>query len=243
MTSPESLAALLPDTAAYVDTRGLLLSRPCEIFADDPGTGDFAVRARESELICVSGRPSASALRQAIKKSTPKVSVLTNLTNAEFVASVLGDWQKSNAIVHELKKSAKGQSRSEFSAGFVFPEQIESIEAESPELAGELEREFAFTPIAATFVDGKPVAFCFAAVETETLWDVSIETLPAFRRRGYAAASFQFMNEHFHGEGKRPIWGAETNNPASLNLARKLGFTPVDQLVLFTASEHKNPNP
>jgi len=237
MMTVESFAALLPDTAAYVDTRGLLLSRPCEVFGDDPGTGDFVVRGRDSELICVAGKPPAAAIRQAIKKSGPMVTVLSNLDNADFVASVLPDWQKNTAILHELKHASLIESRLDFHVDFISPEQIGSIEVDAPDLAGELEREFAFTPIAATFVAGKPVSFCFPTFETESLWDVSIETLAAFRRRGYAAACFNFIQKHMQKEGKRPIWGAEIDNKASLRLARKLGFVAVDEVVLFTIPE------
>lgn len=239
MISPESLARRLPDTAAYVDTRGLLLSRPCEIFGQDPGTGNFVVRARYSELICVAGEPAPAAIRQAIKKSGPTITVLSNLDNGDFLASVLPDWKKSKAILHELKHSSPVRSHLYLQVSFVSREQIESIAADAPDLAGELDREFAFTPIAATFVNRKPISFCFPTFETESLWDVSIETLPAFRRRGYAAACFKFMREHMQEEGKRPIWGAEADNKASLQLARKLGFVPVDEVVLFTLPEKK----
>jgi RimJ/RimL family protein N-acetyltransferase len=43
------------------------------------------------------------------------------------------------------------------------------------------------------------------------------------------------MVRHMEGQGKRPVWGASEDNPASWRLARKLGFAPVDELALFEA--------
>ncbi|MGH7630176.1 MAG: hypothetical protein ACREOF_12520 [Gemmatimonadales bacterium] len=47
--------------------------------------------------------------------------------------------------------------------------------------------------IATALSDGAPVAFCYAGAETESLWDLSIDTLESWRRRGFAgrAAAFE----------------------------------------------------
>lgn len=37
-------------------------------------------------------------------------------------------------------------------------------------------------------------------------------------------------------EGLRPVWGAEETNSASLGLAKKLGFEPVDEVAVFHPS-------
>ena len=43
-----------------------------------------------------------------------------------------------------------------------------------------------YSLIAVTFVENQPVSFCYAGAVTESLWDVSIDTLPEHRRHGYA---------------------------------------------------------
>jgi RimJ/RimL family protein N-acetyltransferase len=78
------------------------------------------------------------------------------------------------------------------------------------------------------------VSFCYATSETETLWDVSIDTLAAWQGRGLAAGCVGAMVERMLAVGKRPVWGAAERNAASLALARKLGFEPVDRLALVT---------
>lgn len=68
---------------------------------------------------------------------------------------------------------------------------------------------------------------------TESLWDVSIDTLEEHRRQGHAARCVAFMVEHMQREGRRPIWNAVKSNAASLALAARLGFVPVDEMVVF----------
>jgi RimJ/RimL family protein N-acetyltransferase len=66
------------------------------------------------------------------------------------------------------------------------------------------------------------------------LWDVSIDTLEEHRGRSLGAAAVRFMIEYMRGEGRDPVWGALESNRASLRLAAKLGFVPVDRIVVFS---------
>jgi GNAT superfamily N-acetyltransferase len=84
---------------------------------------------------------------------------------------------------------------------------------------------------------GRIVAVCSAAWETETRWDVSVETVPRHRRRGLAAACFAALARWMLAErGKRPVWGAHESNPASLALAGRLGFVRDSELLSFQPS-------
>lgn len=90
---------------------------------------------------------------------------------------------------------------------------------------------------APTFVENKPVSFCYSGSSTESLWDVSIDTVPQHFRRGYASLCAAFMIRHMQAQGKQPVWQAVEENPASWRLAQKLGFVPVDELALFEPRE------
>ncbi len=84
---------------------------------------------------------------------------------------------------------------------------------------------------------GRIVSVCSAALETETLWDVSVETVPGHRRRGLAAAGLAALARWMIAErGKRPVWGAHETNPASLALAERLGFVRDSELLTFQPS-------
>ncbi len=75
-----------------------------------------------------------------------------------------------------------------------------------------------------------PVAFCYVASQTESLWDVSIDTVESHRRRGFAQSAVAGLIEQMRPTGKTAVWGALENNPASHHLALKLGFVVVDEL-------------
>lgn len=82
-------------------------------------------------------------------------------------------------------------------------------------------------------VDEVLTSFCYCAAVTETLWDISIHTLEPYRRRGHAGLCVSYMIRRELDQQKQPVWGAEQSNVASMRLARKLGFEPVDQMVVF----------
>jgi len=48
---------------------------------------------------------------------------------------------------------------------------------------------------------------------------------------------------YFRERGKQPVWGAMQSNAASLRLAAKLGFAPVDELVVFEPRTAGSPRP
>jgi hypothetical protein len=91
-----------------------------------------------------------------------------------------------------------------------------------------------FAPVAAVFIDGRPVSFCYPVWRTERLWDISIDTLEEQRGRSLAARAVWFMVDLLRGEGQEPVWGALESNTASLRLGAKLGFTPMGEVAVFS---------
>jgi RimJ/RimL family protein N-acetyltransferase len=102
-----------------------------------------------------------------------------------------------------------------------------------PDLREELEDATRNGRIAAGLDDGAPVSFCYAGSVTETWWDVAIDTLPGYRRKGHAARVASFMIRHMTVKQLKPVWGALEQNPASWRLARRLGFVATDELAVF----------
>ncbi|NIR50134.1 GNAT family N-acetyltransferase [candidate division KSB1 bacterium] len=229
------LALTLPDIPRWVETRGLLLAGRCEVYgATYSDDSDFVVRSLVDSLICVVGRPNANAILQAISQSGSSAEVLTARENVEYVGSVLKSWHKCKAWIHSLNKDTEHAVAADATVKFVTGDEIFAIRDEAPELGKELSNVLTITDVAAAIVRNQPVSFCYAGTETETLWDISIDTLPRHRRRGYAATCVQFMIDFMRTKGKQPVWGAVDSNVASLNLARKLGFQVVDELFLFS---------
>ena len=103
----------------------------------------------------------------------------------------------------------------------------------------ELRDELAVAPepesVFAGFLDGVAVSFAYACA-SENLFDIAIETLADYQRRGIAAAVVSTMIDHYLAQGKQPVWGARVDNTPSLRLAAKLGFrTPAG--TLYVAEE------
>jgi RimJ/RimL family protein N-acetyltransferase len=101
-----------------------------------------------------------------------------------------------------------------------------------PILRGELREACRYSPIASALVNDRPVSFCYSGWETEGHWDVSIDTLETYRQRGFGTAACVCLIRHFARLGKTAVWGSLESNPASIALACKLGFTPIDRLVV-----------
>lgn len=231
------LIQALPDIPRWVETRSILLSGRCKVLGlEDESEGlSFVVRDTASESIYVSivGRPAQSAIAEAVSHGHNEGEVLAVPENRSHVAAALGGWRSVNAVLHTLGDAAR---MPEVPEGLVrlLPE-LDAVDLESlpPDLRSELEDAIETSSVCAAFVGGRPVAFCYVGARTESLWDVSIDTLEEHRRRGHAARCVAFMVERMRREGRRPIWNTVASNSASLGLAAKLGFVPVDEMVVF----------
>jgi GNAT superfamily N-acetyltransferase len=72
--------------------------------------------------------------------------------------------------------------------------------------------------------DGRIVSLCYAACVTGGLAEVDIVTLPEYRKQGLGRlVAHRFIRECL-ARGIRPTWDCFTENVASMDLARKLGF-------------------
>lgn len=195
-----AVLAMLPDTARWVEARGMLLSGRGRVVGIEDGD------------------PPAIVLLQ------PDVRL----------AAVLSGWDVEPAHLHELPEGTV-PARPAGSVRLLEPGE----HARLPELPQSLAAELAVAAaagsgIAAAWQGEQAVAFCYAGSITERLWDVSIDTLVGFRRRGNASRCAAFMIHELARAGKRAVWGAAESNLASWRLATKLGFRRVDTVDLFS---------
>lgn len=223
----------VPDIPRWVEARGMLLCGRCEVFGAD--ASGFVVRSTTNKLVSIVGKPARSAILEAVSRTGEGVEILVTPEGRAELHHSLEDWVTHAAILHDLATIRSGVVEEDDICflGHV-PEGLPSS------LHSELESAIRWHPIAAALVDGKPVSFCYAAAETETLWDVSVDTLEPYRRRGYAARCVTWLTRYMAAQGKAPVWGATEDNPASLNLAKKLNFRPVGRLFIFTPPENSS---
>lgn len=85
-------------------------------------------------------------------------------------------------------------------------------------------------PIWTAYVDGIASAFAYAPWRTARLFDVSIDVLPTARQLGLGTIVAAALIRDERARGLEPVWGADEGNIASLRLAKRLGFVPVDEL-------------
>ena len=224
------LLGLLPDSPRWVETRGMLLAGRCLAFGDST---NCVVVDSVMPVLSILGRPAATLLTQALEAAIQPVHVLAPPENQEYVAHLLPGWLCESATLHLLKPSPRSDPVSVENVRLFEPN--EGFIACIPDtLAKELRRVADWSLIAATFVEQIPVSFCYASSMTETLWDISIDTLEDYRRRGYAAQCVEYMIRLMNKQGRQPVWGAMNSNAASLLMAQKLAFEPVDQLAVFS---------
>jgi len=192
----------------------------------------FVVLDRDWQLACVVGFPQPDDIRAAASGVPGGCDVLAFPENVAHVADALPEREAQPATLHVLVGDERLPEVPEGSVRLLEgPEEVSHV---PPELRAELEAALRRSPVAATVVDGVPVSFC-CGLSTEGLWDVGIETLAPYRRRGYAALCFSYMARHMRERGKEPVWGALDSNAPSMRLAARLGFEPVDRVFVFGA--------
>lgn len=228
------LAASISDIPRWVETRSLLLSGEGEIFGVDETAGklSFIVCSSTKKLICLVGFPNQKAVEQAVAYIGEESEIIAAPESSNYITQVLPNWRSQLAWLHTLSHAQNLPKVPPGKVRLLSVDEIGNLKHLPTDLQTELAIASDSSPIATTIADGLPVSFCYTA-QTETLWDISIETLAEHRNRGYAALCVAYMVEYMHQKGKQPVWGAEESNLPSMKLAAKLGFVPVDRLILL----------
>lgn len=224
----------LPDIPRYMYVRWMLLSGKGRVFMSKESDGtDAVVQHPANGLTCVVGMPAPDTLYEAVEASDIPVLLLADPENALYIRQLFPYWSASTAHMHVLTPEATMVLSPTIPVRFLDRQEIRQCDHLSEELQAELLDAAIHSPIAAAFEENLPVSFCYVAAETETLWDVSIDTVEPYRQKGYARQVLVFMIGHMQKMEKRSVYGVEESNIGSIKLAQKLGFKPIDTLILF----------
>lgn len=229
------LAAALPDEPRWLETRAMLASGHATVTGGDTVDGGFVVRVVHGAVsaVAVAGQPPPGSIVDAVNGTTELTPVLAQPVDALHVARALrdGGWIRERAILHVRDQAASVATPA---VDVRLLSRSDSLEHLPAGLRHEMTHAQSFAPVAAVFVDSRPVSFCYPVWTTERLWDVSIDTLEAHRGRSLGAAAVMFMMDVMRRSGREPVWGALESNEASLRLGAKLGFKPIGEIVVFS---------
>jgi GNAT superfamily N-acetyltransferase len=239
------LLAALPDVPHWIETRAMLRSPHVQLFAGPSFDEGVVVRLLHGAMVAVSaiGRPHATALASALAGITPMTPIVAQEDNADHVAQLLKEigpahgglqWSAEPMRFHTLA-AAPPLPLLEPGASIRLLTPSDALDHLPSGLRHEITHARIDYPTGAAFVGGVPVSFCYGCFASESLWDVSIDTLEEYRRRGLAAHVVRFMIDRMRDDRLEPIWGALESNGTSLRLAARLGFTtPVQGNIVFS---------
>lgn len=233
----------LPDSALWVEARGMLLSGRGFVldFQPEPNPAG-AIFQEDLGLAVLIGKPDPDLIFQVSELADE---VICPIENQEQIAPDLPGWSLELGSLMQLPSSTdlegffntrKGMQNSE-------PPQVRTLQpaellqiSDIPDLLlEELEQEATLgTEIFCSLENNKPVAFCFPASESEELWGISIDTLLAHQKAGHAEKCVRYAIQEMAKRGLRPVWGVVDSNRPSLELATKLGFEEQYRIAVFT---------
>ncbi len=232
-----AVLAVAADEPRWVEARGLLLSGRGRVVSGDECSSGWVVQSDGDRLSVIVARPDDTELRAAVRDLPAPWRILAHAEAAEALLGSLADWQMHPATIHAHPNGTlppRPPAPADPPARAIDPADPLLMQHVPAPLRAQLQVAGAHSPVVAAFSHDRPVSFAYAAYETEILWDVSVDTLPDFRGQGYGTFVVRTFAAMMRRRFKRPVWGSLDSNTASLALARKLGFEPVDRLVVFS---------
>ncbi|MBI1380314.1 MAG: GNAT family N-acetyltransferase [Planctomycetaceae bacterium] len=221
----------LPDVPRWVGARCLLLNEGTRLVENSTGDG-FVVWSADDGLGAVIGTPDAELLAEAARE-VPEL--LAFADNVERVRLLLPSFEAESASLFSAPISLPSAPPHPCrDVGWIDIASQGHVPEELREELGDAARQA--VPIAAAFDGTRAVAFAYVAAETESLWDVSVDTVASHRRRGYATAAVLHLMRRMTAKGKSAVWGALESNLASAEMARRIGFVECDRLWVVSRS-------
>ena len=229
------MIALIADEPRWVEVRSLLLSGRARVEVASTSPPAFVVVRPDIAQGGVIGRPPHRVIQTMAADADE---ILVEPEHVEWVAQALAGWAFEVAVLHVLGGAPRLPQVPPGLVRAISRDEVAGWPDIPDDLREQLHEAEAETSIFAAFAGERPAAFCYAGAVTESLWDVSIDTLEPFRRQGYGMQCAAFVIEQMRAAGKEPVWGSLASNVPSARLAAKLGFVPVDTIFIFARPLH-----
>lgn len=229
----QNVLQCLPDTPRWVEARSMLLNGRglvLDFHAKPEAKG--ALFQEDIGLGVLIGLPDTDLLFQMSELADE---IICPIENAAHCARAFEGWSKEGAAIYLRNKDTPIPELETSCQRTIKAGELAEIGDLPQLLFEELEEEQnSGTEIYCATAENKPIAFCYAGSISEKYWNVSIDTLPAYRRQGHATRSVVYAINQMEKQNREPIWVAFDSNTASLAMANKLDFIPVDRLMVFT---------
>jgi hypothetical protein len=208
----------LPDVPRWIEAHG--------IAGDPDGWREGTVVGHDAaKLIVVVGEIEPAALAR-ISAARPNHAILFSIEREDLAIALRAAGRAiDRAILHGLEDPAQLPDLEGAT-----PLGDAPIDHVPPALAAELAWAKTRGTVWSAWVDGVPVSFAYAPWRSAKWFDVSVDTLVDARQLGLATVVAAAMIRDERSRGREPVWGADEDNAASLRLAKRLGFHPVDEI-------------
>jgi len=228
-----ALAVALPDVPRWVETRALLLSGEALLRHAADADGAIVLDPALPSGFLV-GRADRALLRDVAAGAPAGFELVVQADAIDAACAALPGWAPATATVFSPRSPWRASDVGAPPGVVVCAPPEERWLLRVPEADAMRFYAGLAEAIALALVGGEVVAVCAAGDVTESLWDVGIDTLPGHRRRGHATAAFRALAAHLAAGGRQPVWCAEDDNTASMAMAARLGFEPVDRIAILT---------
>jgi GNAT acetyltransferase-like protein len=213
------------DTLFTYDARGRM------VLTNEP----FAAARRPAPRLFLSRTTGGWVLRCGAAVEDSLAGRLASMVDAE---PLRGEPRLATAFATSLRQALEQDapaSETEAGAAFRFPTAISNhgdairLDASNRSLARHtfpwLDHEIDdWQPCFAVVREGAAVAVCFSARSGPLVAEAGVETLPPFRRRGFATAATAAWGAAVRASGRVPLYSADWDNVASLGVARRLAL-------------------
>ena len=231
----KTILNVLPDIPRWIEARSMLIRNKGIAMGFEEGQNNFPQGVLYQEDIglgVIVGKPSADLIFQLSELADE---IICPEDHSGHFSEAFEDWTYEGADLYQQKTTFTASINTAIKPAWLKQSDLDRAEGISKPLLDELQEELmAGTEIFFASADNQPASFCFACAKTESFWDVSIETITKFQRRGLARQCFQMAYQEMNRHSLIPIWAAVDSNTASKAMAENLGFEPKDRLMVFT---------
>lgn len=229
-----SPASSLPDAPRWVEANGILAAGCGRVLVD--GTGCVIRNEQPGSRLIVAVTPPTPALLDRALIDRPDAEVLCMPEHEPALDRLLPHWQRERAYLYSLDREHKLAPR-DGNVRSLRPD--DSLDHLSDELRSELAWDRSTHTMVCTFVGDRPASFAYAHWKTPKWYDISIDTVPEYRRQGLGRLAVSELIRRQNSEGRAPVWGAMASNLASQRMAERTGFTKIDEIVVFSCAPRR----